>query len=52
MEPDSVIAKTIHASSVIATFLLFFIRGVWMITDSDLLQCKWAKRVPPVLVLS
>jgi len=44
-----VIAKYVHVSSVIATFLLFFIRGVWMISDSNLLQRKWAKRVPPVI---
>lgn len=43
------IAKYIHVSSVIATFTLFFIRGVWMIVDSDLLQRKWARIVPPVI---
>jgi len=44
-----VIAKDIHVSCVILTFILFFIRGVWMIVDSDLLQRKWTKRVPPVI---
>ena len=43
------IAKDIHVSCVILTFILFFIRGVWMIVDSDLLQRKWTKRVPPVI---
>jgi uncharacterized membrane protein SirB2 len=43
------IAKSIHVSCVILTFVLFFIRGVWVIVDSDLLQRKWAKRVPPVI---
>ena len=43
------IAKDIHVSCVILTFVLFFIRGVWMIVDSDLLQRKWTKRVPPVI---
>lgn len=43
------IAKDIHVSCVIITFVLFFIRGVWMIIDSDLLQRKWTKRVPPVI---
>ncbi len=43
------IAKYVHVSSVIATFILFFIRGIWMISDSDLLQHKWTKRVPPVI---
>ena len=43
------IAKDIHVSCVIITFILFFIRGVWMIIDSDLLQRKWTRRVPPVI---
>jgi len=44
-----VIAKDIHVSCVIVTFILFFIRGIWVIIDSDLLQRKWAKWVPPVI---
>jgi uncharacterized membrane protein SirB2 len=44
-----VIAKDIHVSCVIVTFILFFIRGVWMIVDSDLLQRKWTRRIPPVI---
>jgi len=44
-----VIAKDIHVSCVIITFVLFFIRGIWMIIDSDLLQRKWTRRVPPVI---
>jgi len=44
-----VIAKDIHVSCVIATFILFFIRGMWMIVDSDLLLRKWTRRVPPVI---
>ena len=43
------IAKDIHVSCVIVTFILFFIRGIWVIIDSDLLQRKWAKWVPPVI---
>ena len=43
------IAKDIHVSCVIITFILFFIRGVWMIIDSDLLQRRWTRRVPPVI---
>ncbi|GMQ89218.1 MAG: invasion regulator SirB2 [Gammaproteobacteria bacterium] len=43
------IAKYVHVASVIATFILFFIRGIWMISDSDLLQRKWTRRVPPVI---
>lgn len=43
------LAKDIHVSCVIITFILFFIRGVWMIADSDILQRKWTRRVPPVI---
>ena len=43
------IAKDIHVTCVIFTFILFFIRGIWMIIDSDLLQRKWTRRVPPVI---
>jgi len=44
-----VIVKYIHVSSVIITFILFFIRGVWMISDSDLLRRKWSRLIPPVI---
>lgn len=43
------IAKDIHVSCVILTFILFFVRGLWMIVDSGLLQRKWTKRVHPVI---
>ena len=43
------IAKDIHVSCVILTFILFSVRGLWMIVDSDLLQRKWTKRIPPVV---
>ncbi len=46
---EFVIAKNIHVSFVIITFILFFIRGVWMIIDADILQRKWTRRVPPVI---
>jgi len=49
MEPELVITKDIHVSFVVITFILFFIRGVWMIIDSDLLQRKWTRWVPPVI---
>ncbi len=49
MEPELVIAKDIHVSFVVITFILFFIRGVWMIIDSDLLRRKWTRWVPPVI---
>jgi len=49
MEPDGMIAKDIHVSFVLITFILFFIRGIWMIVDSDILQRSWTRWVPPVI---
>jgi uncharacterized membrane protein SirB2 len=43
------LAKDIHVACVILTFIFFFVRGLWMIVDSDLLQRKWTKWVPPVV---
>jgi len=43
------LAKTIHVTCVFITFILFFVRGLWMILDSELLQRKWTRRVPPVI---
>ncbi|MCO6411362.1 MAG: SirB2 family protein [Thiogranum sp.] len=44
-----ILAKQIHVACVILTFVLFFTRGVWMLMESDLLQRKWTRRVPPVI---
>lgn len=43
------LAKYIHVTCVLLTFILFFIRGLWMLTDSLLLQRKWTRRVPPLV---
>jgi uncharacterized membrane protein SirB2 len=43
------LAKYIHVTCVFLTFILFFIRGLWMIVESDLLQRKWTRRVPPLV---
>jgi len=43
------LAKSIHVTCVFITFILFFIRGLWMIVDSELLQRKWTRRVPPLV---
>lgn len=43
------IVKYIHVACVSLTFVLFFIRGVWMILDSDLLQHRWTRWIPPVI---
>lgn len=43
------IAKDIHVTCVIITFILFFVRGLWMLFDSDLLQRRWVKLTPPAI---
>ncbi len=43
------IVKYIHISCVFITYMLFSIRGIWMIADSNLLQRKWTRRLPPVI---
>jgi len=41
--------KTIHIITVIATFSLFVIRGIWMLQDSPYLQQKWVKVLPHLI---
>jgi len=43
------LAKDIHVTCVLLTFILFFVRGVWMVVDSDLLHRSWARWIPPVI---
>lgn len=42
------ILKYIHVTSVVTTFSLFFLRGVWMLRDSPRLNARWVKIVPHV----
>ena len=44
-----VLAKDVHVTCVLLTFIFFFVRGVWMIAESDLLKRSWARRIPPVI---
>ena len=41
--------KIIHVSAVTTTFILFSIRGYWMITGSKRLQQRWVRVVPHVV---
>ncbi|MCW8831501.1 MAG: SirB2 family protein [Gammaproteobacteria bacterium] len=41
--------KYIHVSCVILTLVFFFIRGVWMIMDLEILKQKWVKISAPVI---
>jgi len=44
-----VLAKDIHITCVILTWLLFVVRGIWMLRDSPLLRKKLTRRIPPVV---
>ncbi len=41
--------KMIHVSSVVISFLLFFVRGIWLISNSAQLQQRWVKILPHVI---
>ena len=41
--------KTIHVTFVALSFAGFFIRGIWMLKDSSLLQQRWVKISPQVV---
>lgn len=41
--------KSIHITCVFLSFCGFFLRGIWKLTDSDLLQAKWVRVLPHVV---
>ena len=38
--------KVAHVACVAASYALFFVRGVWMMRESALLERRWVKIVP------
>lgn len=45
---DFTVVKAVHVSCVVISYLLFFTRGVWMLTDSPLLRQRWVRILPHV----
>ena len=43
------IVKSIHVTFVALSFAGFFIRGIWMLKDSPLLQRRWVRISPQVV---
>ena len=41
--------KIIHIISIIASYILFSLRGIWMMRDSPLLKQRWVKIFPHVI---
>ena len=46
---DYLALKSIHVASVVASFSLFFVRGVWMLRDSPLLRARWVRIAPHII---
>ncbi|MFZ5558983.1 MAG: SirB2 family protein [Pseudomonadota bacterium] len=40
--------KHLHVTTVLISYALFFVRGVWMMRGSPLLQRKWVRVLPHV----
>lgn len=45
---DYALLKTIHVGSVLLSFSLFFVRGIWLIQDSVQLRQRWVKILPHI----
>ena len=41
--------KTIHITCVVLSFAGFFIRGIWMLRESAMLQQRWVRIAPQVI---
>lgn len=41
--------KMIHVGSVIVSYLLFILRGIWMMQDSENLRQRWVRILPHVV---
>ena len=42
------LAKQVHLATIVLSWLLFFVRGVWMIADSPRLAARWVRVLPHV----
>jgi uncharacterized membrane protein SirB2 len=45
---DFAALKAIHIAAVAISYALFFVRGMWMLTGSPLLERRWVRVVPHV----
>jgi len=45
---DAAALKTIHIATAAISYVLFFVRGIWMLSGSPLLERRWVKVVPHV----
>lgn len=40
--------KYLHIATVVVSYCLFFVRGIWMLADSPVLARRWVRIVPHV----
>jgi uncharacterized membrane protein SirB2 len=45
---DFATLKTIHVTTVALSWLMFLVRGVWMLSGSPMLERRWVRVVPHV----
>lgn len=43
------LVKTLHVSCALASYTLFFLRGIWSFKGSPIMQRRWIKTVPHVV---
>lgn len=43
---DTTLIKSVHIASVALSYSLFFVRGVWMLRGSPVLQRRWVRIAP------
>jgi uncharacterized membrane protein SirB2 len=43
------LVKTIHVICVLLSFAGFFVRGIWMLRDSELMRRRWVRITPQVV---
>ena len=41
--------KTLHIATVMTSYALFFVRGIWMIAESPRLSARWVRVAPHVV---
>lgn len=46
---DIVTVKYLHIGFVLASYLFFFIRGIWMLRADPMLQQRWVKITPHIV---
>lgn len=46
---DYALLKMIHVGSVILSYSLFFLRGIWLMQDSANLRQRWVKILPHIV---